>query len=72
MQSLAALSVTHWGAQGLDFYTLWIQLGELLEPHTMWSQTGSGGALIHGEEEEWRGGTPGRRSMRWSVRSRSF
>lgn len=52
MQSLAALSVTHWGAQGLDFYTLWIQLGELLEPHTMWSQTGSGGAFIHGEEEE--------------------
>lgn len=50
MQSLAALSVTHWGAQGLDFYTLWIQLGELLEPHTMWSQTGSGGAFIHGEE----------------------
>lgn len=60
MQSPASLSVTHWGAQGLDLYTWWIHPGELLEPHTTWSQPGNGGAFIHGEEEEWRGGTLGR------------
>lgn len=60
MQSPAALSVIDWGAQGPGFYTWCIQLGELLEPLTMWSQAGNGGAFIHGEEEEWRGGTLGR------------
>lgn len=58
MQSPAALSVTHWGAQGLDFCTWWIQLGELLEQQ--WFQPGNGEAFIHGVEEEWRGGTLGR------------
>lgn len=60
MQSPAALSVIDWGTQGLGFYTWWIQLGELLESLTAWSNPGDGGAFIHGEKEERRGGTPGR------------
>lgn len=48
------------GAQGVGFYTWWIQLGELLEPLTTWSQPGNGGAFICGKEEEKRGGTLGR------------
>lgn len=50
MQSPAALSMTHWGAQGQDFYTWQIQLGKLLEQQ--WSQPGNGEVFIHGEEEE--------------------